>query len=239
AEPGHRQPVEPGAEADADAQRDDASRDLGRPRGREAGKDARDDASPAVGYAKAGHASERGQGQSLTARDDNVLAQPERAAGHSDHDQRLEDAIVRTRQLVAEDDCDPQDELDLLLQGVEGLARHRADRQRGAQGRHDRRGATDRARRRNPAARGTNQPQRELMVGVARVGSSQVFDPAPDRRLAAFNRVIESAKESANLRREPLQVHGGEAYLTVSGATESQKGPVNLNTELRLSRKRG
>ena len=192
-----------------------------------------------MGDEKTGHASERGQGQALTARDDDVLAQLERAARHSHHDQRLEDAIVRTRQLVAEDDRDPQDELDLLLQGVEGLARHSSDRQRGAQGGHDRRRAADRARRRDAAAGGTNQPLGELMVGVARVGSPQVFDPAPDRRLAAFHRVIEDAKESADLRRELLQVHGGEAYMTGSGATWSQKRPVHLNTELRLSRKRG
>jgi len=50
--------------------------------------------------------------------------------------------------------------------------------------------------------------------------------------------VIESANKRANLRRELLQVHGGEAYMTVFGATESQKGTGRANTELRLSRKR-
>ena len=88
-----------------------------------------------------GHAPERGKRKTLTPRDQNVLAQLERAAGQADNDQRLEHAIFGTGQLVAEDHRDAEDELDLLLERVQGLARDRADRDDGAQAGCDRRGA--------------------------------------------------------------------------------------------------
>ena len=185
---------------------------------------------------QAWHAAKRRHRQALSAGDDDVLAELQRAAGHADHDQRFEHAVIRTVRLVAEDHRDPEDELDLLLEGVEGLARDGPDRQRGAQGGHDRRRSTQRPGRSDAAPRGTNQRPRNFMVRVERVGRSQVVDPGADRGFAAFHRTVECAKKGAYLGRKLFEVHGGEAYMSVLGANESQGSGADSNTYLRPCR---
>ncbi len=155
----------------------------------------------------AGEASKRRDCEVLAADHDHLLAELDRAARGADHDQRLQEAIVGFGELMAEDCRDPQHELELLLQRVEGLARNRADGEHRAHRRHHRRGAADRAGRSDPPPCGTNELLGHLMIGEERVGDSQRVDVRPDGRLTTPHGVFERAEDGAELRRELVEVH--------------------------------
>ena len=169
---------------------------------------------------KAWDVAKRGQSQALAAGDHDVLAQLQSTARHAHHYERLQDAPLGSAQLVTEDHRDTEHELDLLLEGVERLARHRADGEDGPQTGGDRSRAADRTGRRHAAACGTDQQQRQLIVGVVRVRGAKLVDFGPDCGLPALHRLIEGAEDETNLRRELIQIHGGEAYRSPPPAGE-------------------
>ena len=135
--------------------------------------------------------SKRGDGETLPTGDDDVFAKLQRPACDAHDNQRLEDASLRSAQLVPEDHGDTQHELDLLLEGIEGLARHRADCEGSAQSGCDRSRAADRTGRCDTATCGTDQPQGQLIVGVGRVRGAKLIDFGSDRRLAALHGLIQ------------------------------------------------
>src|SRR5258706_10481597 len=94
---------------------------------------------------QSGDAAKCGEGKPLTAHDEDILAQLDGAACDADHDQRLEQSVVRAAQLVAIDHRDAKHELDLLLERIKGLARHGADGESRAEARRDRCSSADSA----------------------------------------------------------------------------------------------
>ncbi len=171
--------------------------------------------SAAVNEQQAGDPAERRDGKTFAARHDDVLAQLQGAARDAHDHKRLQDTSFRTAQLVTEEDRDPEHQLDLLLERVDGLAGHRSDGEDGAQSRRDRCCAADRTGGGDPAPRGTDERQGKLIVGVRRVSGAQLVNLGTDRRLAALHCLIEGADHETDLWRELIEIHGGEAYRTV------------------------
>ncbi len=125
---------------------------------------------------QAGQVPEGRDREALSARDEHVLAQLDRAARDSDHDQGFEHSLIRVGELVAENHGDPKHELDLLLQRVDRLARDGADRERGAEPWRDGDRSAQRPGGSHTPARGTDEVERQLMVGVVRVIGPQLLD---------------------------------------------------------------
>ena len=130
----------------------------------------------------------------LSAGDEHVLAQLDCAAGDSNHDQGFDDAFVRVAELMSEDHRDPQHELDLLLERIEGLARDGADGEHGAETWRDRNGSAQRAGCRDTAARGTDERESQLMIGVVGMARPQLLDLRSNGWLATLHCVGESAE---------------------------------------------
>ena len=181
-------------------------------------------------------APECGQREAFPAGDEHILPQLQSAARQSDDDQRLEHAVLRSGQLVAEDHRDSEHELDLLLERIEGLARDRAYGEHGSKAWRDGSGSAQRAGRRDAAARGTDELPRQLITGVERVSGAQASDLGPDRRLAVLHRMVERFEDETELRRELLEVHGAEATGLATSAKKSQQTTRHSNPQLRLCR---
>jgi hypothetical protein len=86
---------------------------------------------------------------------------------------------------VAVDHRDGEDELDLLLQGVERLTGDGTDRQHGAKPRSDRGRTAERSRAGDSPPRGTYELQRQLVIGVVRMPRPQQMDARLNRGLSA------------------------------------------------------
>src|SRR5216683_2829695 len=63
---------------------------------------------------------------------------------------------------------------------------------------------------------GTDQVQRQLVIGEMRMPGPQLVDFHLDRRLAAADHAGETAKHGLQLGREPVEVHRGQAYAVAS-----------------------
>ena len=108
---------------------------------------------------------------------------------------------------MAVDDRDPQDQLDLLLEGVEGLARDGAHRQHCSETGRDRGGSTQRSCCRNSAPCGTDELLGKLVIGEVRVPGANHLDMSPDRRLAGADRLRQAPQHELDLGRQPIEVH--------------------------------
>src|SRR4029077_10676713 len=110
------------------------------------------------------------------------------------------------------DHRDGEDQLDLLLERVERLARERADREHRAEAGSDRDSSAECPGRRHPPARGTDEPSSQLVIGEVRIGFLQDVHPGPDRGFAAADSPRQRVKYRAQLRRQPIEVHPRTAY---------------------------
>jgi len=125
-----------------------------------------------------GQAAKGRDRKALAACDQHVFAQLDRAARDADHDQRFEDAVIGTAQLVPVDHRYAKHKLDLLLERVERLAADRSNGQRGAEAGRDGGCAAEGAGGGDAAAGGTDELAGQSVAGV-RPGPS--FRSLPDR----------------------------------------------------------
>jgi hypothetical protein len=186
-----------------------------------------------------GKAAKRRDGQALATGHEHILAQLYGPAGDADDHERLEHALVRGGELVTVDHGDGEHELDLLLQGVEGLAGDGADRDHRSQPRRDCRRGTQGASAGDAPPSGTDLLQRQLVIGEMRMPGPQLVDSRLEGRFAAADHPGEAAEHGLQLGREPVQVHRGKRTAELGGrevGIHSHVWEAHLNTELRLSR---
>jgi len=122
-------------------------------------------------------------------------------------DKRLEDALIRTAELVAEDHRDAEHELDLLLEREQGLTRDGSDGEHRAQPGRDRDSPADRAGRGDAPPCGTDELMGQLVIRVQRMVCTEPVDLGADPGLTGFQGVVQRPQDGAQLRREVVQGH--------------------------------
>jgi len=128
----HGKPVETGAGRDTYSQRYDARGDLGRSGAGDASQYSAQDPAASVRQENRGQPAERGDRHPLAARNKDIFAKLHGAAGDADNDQGLYNSLIGAAELMAVDDRNRKDQLDLLLERVQGLAGECPDREHGA-----------------------------------------------------------------------------------------------------------
>ena len=124
---------------------------------------------------------------------------------------------------MAIDHGDREDELDLLLECVQGLTCDGADGEHGAEPGRYRRRPADGAGRRDAPARGTDELHRKLVTGEVGVLRAQRLDAGPDRGLARADDLGEATQQRLHLDGQTVQLHRDERNRALSGSSHPSR----------------